>query len=392
MASSIGLSRLLEKDHPAAATALFHLNKEARVRAITDALNAHDGDPEALASLKRESEQALRYDVGDARLYSLLGEINHRSGDHEAAYRRFEQALRFSKTEIHALQRTIVRSVETDDFTKAVREVDILLRRWPERLGALAGSFPLILAKEDGYGATLAALAAGAPWRARLFGALARDPVGIVAADRLLLDLKRSDAPPTQQELAATIGGYIAQKRYEAAYHFFLFTLSDEEKKRGGYVFNGGFAQPPLKRPFDWQIRDQAGVEVTLAEPEGGQGGGARLRFLNKPVKNISVQQFVQLQPGNYSIRLDASARNLALPKELFWSLRCMDRNTQLVKLGIPEGTFDNQTLSAAFTVDPEGCEMQVLKLETALIAESWRYRYVGTVTMHGIRIERLAS
>jgi hypothetical protein len=89
---------------------------------------------------------------------------------------------------------------------------------------------------------------------------------------------------------------------------------------------------------------------------------------------------------------LDATARNLVLPKELFWSLRCVGRNTQLVKLGIPEGSFDDQVFSATFTVDHEDCEMQVLKLETALIAESWRYRYVGTVTMHGIRIERLAS
>jgi hypothetical protein len=61
------------------------------------------------------------------------------------------------------------------------------------------------------------------------------------------------------------------------------------------------------------------------------------------------------------------------------------------VKLGIPEGSFNNQALSAAFVVGP-GCEMQALKLQTALIAESWRYRYAGVIMMHGIRIERLAS
>ncbi len=391
MASSIGLSRLLEKVNPASAVVLFPLNAEARIRAITDALNK---DPNDLALLQQESEQALRYDVGDARLYSLLGEINRRSGNHDDALRLFERARKFSKTEIHALQRTIVRSVEMDDFKNAVRDIDILLRRWPEKLGVMAESFPLILAEEEGYRTTLAALAADAPWRAGLFGALAKDPVGIVAADRLLLDLKRSDAPPTQRELALTIGGYIAQKRYEAAYHLFLFTLSDEEKKLGGYVFNGRFAPSHMNRPFDWQIRGQAGVEITFAEPANKQDGGegAKVRFLNKPVKGVSLEQFVQLPPGSYTITIDASARNLKLPKELFWSLRCVDSNSDLLKLGIPEGSFDNQVLSAHFTIAPEGCEMQVLKLETALIAESWRYRYVGTVTTHDIHIERLAS
>lgn len=392
-ASSIGLSRLLEKDEPASAIALFPLNAEARIRAITDALNATGGDPD-LALLQRESRRALRYDAGDARLYSLLGEIDYQGGNRDEAYRLFERARKFSKTEIHALQRTIVHAIELDDLAKAVREADILLRRWPEKLDAMAASFPLILAKEEGYAAILAALKAEAPWRSSLFSALAKDPRGIAAADRLLLDLKRSDAPPRQGELASVIVGYIAQKRYEAAYHLFLFTLSEEEKKLGGYVFNGRFAPLRTHRPFDWQIRDQPGLEVTFAEPadERGSGGGANVRFLNKPVKNVSLQQFIQLPPGGYLVTLNASGRNLKLPKELFWSLRCVDSNTELLRLAIPEGSFDARLLSAKFTVDPGGCAMQILKLETALIAESWRYRYVGTVTMHDIRIERLAS
>ena len=393
MASSIGLSRLLEEDEPVSAVALFPLNAEARIRAITDALNATGNHPD-LASLQRESQQALRYDAGDARLYSLLGEIDYRGGNRDEAYRLFERARQFSKTEIHALQRTIVHSIEMGDLTKAVREADILLRRWPERLGAMAASFPLILAKEDGYNAILAALTAEVPWRGNLFNALAKDPTGVGAADRLLLDLKRSDAPPRQGELASVIGGYITQKRYEAAYHLFLFTLSDEEKKLGGYVFNGRFSPLQTHRPFDWQIRGQAGLEITFAEPANELDGarGAKVRFLNKPVKDVSLQQFVQLPPGSYLITLNATGSNLKLPKELFWSLHCVDLNTELLKLGIPEGSFDNKILSANFTVGPDGCDMQVLKLQTGLIAESWRYRYVGILTMHDIRIERLAS
>ncbi|MFC3322086.1 hypothetical protein [Mesorhizobium cantuariense] len=280
------------------------------------------------------------------------------------------------------------------DLSKAVGEIDTLLRRWPERFPVIAAGMPAILSDPNGYQAVLAATKAGAPWRANLFSALGQDPRGLRAANQLLLDLAGSGSPPTSKELSAVINGYIRQKEYEAAYRLFLFSLSDQERTLGGYIFNGGFEPVRSGKPFDWQLHDRSGLEITFAGSGdvGESDSGATIRFLNTPVKNAALQQYVELPPGSYRISLIASARNLKLPKQLFWSIRCADPAAEIARFNIPEGTFNRQDLSLDFAIGPSACPMQLLRLETAAIAESWRFRYVGTLVMHKLSIERVSS
>ncbi|UVC14556.1 tetratricopeptide repeat protein [Mesorhizobium onobrychidis] len=392
-ASSIGLSRFLETETPTVSLALDPLNVNALTGEIADDLNDTSNAPD-LDALLAKAESALRFDLADARLYSLIGEIKYRQGEKNQAYEFFDQARKLSKTEIHALQRSIGRSIETGDLSKAVGEIDILLRRWPDQFPEIAEGLPTILSNPDGYQAVLAAIRAAAPWRANLLVALGKTPDGLDFANRLLLDLTGSSAPPNSSELSYVIHGYIRQKEYEQAYRLFLFSLSDQERKLGGYIFNGTFEPVSSGKPFDWQVGDQSGLEVTFATSQDAvEGeGGATVRFLNTPVKNTALQQDIQLPPGSYKISLAASARNLKLPKELFWSIRCVGSASEIARFNIPEGTYNRKALSLDFSVGPAGCPMQLLKLETAAIAESWRFRYVGTLVMHKLSIERLSS
>lgn len=392
-ASSIGLSRFLETETPTVSLALDPLNVNALIGEITHDLNDTSNAPDLDAMLAK-AESALRFDLADARLYSLIGEIKYRKGEKDQAYEFFDQARNLSKTEIHALQRSIGRSIETGDLAKAVGEIDILLRRWPEQFPAIAEGLPTILSNPDGYQAVLEAIRAAAPWRSNLLAALSRTSDGIDAANRLLLDLTGLGAPPKSNELSLVINGFINQKQYEPAYRLFLFSLSDEERKLGGYIFNSTFEPVTSGKPFDWQVGVQSGLEVTLATAQNAvEGeGGATVRFLNTPIKNAALQQYIQLPPGSYKVSLAASARNLKLPKELFWSIRCVGPAGEIARFKIPEGTYNRQALSQDFSVGPTGCPMQLLKLETAAIAESWRFRYVGTLVMHKLSIERLSS
>ncbi|MER9775590.1 hypothetical protein [Mesorhizobium sp. M0220] len=366
-------------------------NVDALIAEITSDLNDTNSDLDA--SLTR-AKGALAVNLGDARLYSVIGEIKYRQGEKEEAYQLFDQARKLSKTEIHALQRSISRKIETGDLPKAVGEIDILLRRWPDQFSAIAEGMPTILANPDGYQAVLTAVRAQAPWRASLIYALTRTPERIDFANRLLLDLTGSSAPPNSGEVTAVIRGYIRQKKYGSAYRLFLFSLSEQERKLVGYIFNSTFEPVTGAKPFDWQIPDPSGLEITFATSQGaGEGeGGATVRFLNTPVKNAALQQYIQLPPGLYKISLIASARNLKLPKELFWSVRCLGPAGEIARFNIPEGTYNRQTLSQDFSVGPIACPLQLLRLQTAAIAESWRFRYVGTLVMHKFNIERLPS
>ncbi|MER9133411.1 hypothetical protein [Mesorhizobium sp. M0768] len=389
VASSIGLSRFLETETPAVSLAVDPFNVDALIAEISNVLNDSNNAPD-LDALLAKARGALAFDLADARLYSVMGEIEYRKGETDEAYELFDQARKLSKTEIHALQRSITREIETGDLPKAVGEIDILLRRWPDQFPAIAQGLPAILSNRAGYQAVLTAIRAEAPWRASLFAALGKDPKGLDTANRLLLDLAESGAPPRSNELSAVINGYIRQRKYQTAYRLFLFSLTDEEQKLGGYIFNSTFEPGFSGKPFNWQVHSQSGLEVTFAPSRGG--GGATVRFLNMPVKNTALSQYIELPPGRYKVSLTASARNLKLPKELFWSIRCMDPASEIARFNIPEGTFNRQTLSQAFSVGPAACPIQLLRLETATIAESWRFRYVGTLIMHKLSIERLPS
>ena len=378
---------------PSAALKLNPLNADALIDKITAELNDADNAPD-LDALAAQAGNALRFDAGDARLYSLMGEIEFRKGDKDQAFQLFDQALKLSKTEIHALQRTIDRSIEAGDLSKAVDEIDILLRRWPDRFSTVANGFPVILSHPDGYQAVLKAIRSNAPWRNDLFPALVADPGGLDLANQLLLDLAASGAPPKVQELSAVIAGNIKQNKYDSAYRLFLFSLNDEEKKLGGYVFNGTFEPLYSKKPFDWQFPNQSGLEVTFSTSHQAVEGeeGATIRFLNAPVKNLTLYQYTELPPGPYRLSLRASGRNLKLPKGFFWSLRCVNAPDNIARLDIPEGTFNRQNISQEIIVPASGCPLQVLRLEASSIAESWRFRYAGTLVMHKLSIERISS
>ncbi|TIN35826.1 MAG: hypothetical protein E5Y10_28935 [Mesorhizobium sp.] len=369
------------------------MNVNALIGEITHDLNDTSNAPDLDAMLAK-LESALRFDLADARLYSLIGEIKYRKGEKDRAYEFFDQARKLSKTEIHALQRSIGRSIETGDLSGAVGEIDILLRRWPNQFPAIVEGLPTILSNPDGYQAVLAAIRAAAPWRSNLLVTLGKTPDGLDFANRLLLDLTGSSAPPNSSEVSYLIHSYFGQKKYEQAYRLFLFSLSDQERNLGGYIFNSTFEPAPSGKPFDWQVGEQSGLEVTFAKAQGAvEGeGGATVRFLNTPVKNTALKQYIQLPPGSYKVSLAASARNLKLPKELFWSIRCLGSAGEIARFNIPEGTYNRQALSQDFSVGPAGCPMQLLRLETAAIAESWRFRYVGTLVMHKLSIERLSS
>ncbi|MER8772039.1 hypothetical protein NKI01_24975 [Mesorhizobium sp. M0815] len=393
VASSIGLSRFLETETPTVSLALDPFNVDALIAEITSDLNDTNNAPDLDALLAR-ARGALAFNLADARLYSLIGEIKYQQGEKDEAYMLFDQARKLSKTEIHALQRSISRNIEAGDLPKAVGEIDVLLRRWPDQFSAIAAGIPAILSNPDGYRAVLTAIEAEAPWRASVFDVLDKTPGGLDLANRLLLDLTGSSAPPTSSELSAVIKGYISQKEYQPAYRLFLFSLTDEERKLAGYIFNSAFEPVSSHKPFDWQINNQSGVEISFATSRDAvEGeGGATVRFLNTPVKSAALGQYIELPPGSYKISLIASARNLKLPKELFWSIRCVDQVNEIARFNIPEGTFNRQTFSQDFSVGPVACPMQLLKLDTAAIAESWRFRYVGTLVMHKLNIERLPS
>ena len=188
----------------------------------------------------------------------------------------------------------------------------------------MSNAFPALLADPDGFAAIAAAVGQGVPWRRSLFLALGARREGLPAGERLLSELRQSPVAPTPAEVSAIIQGYVREQDFQSAYRLFLFSLSEEERKYSGYIYNPGFAPVALELPFDWQVLARPGVEVTLPSQSSDRSQqGARVRFLNAPLRDAGLLQSLLLPPGAYRISTTVSGSSLKLPKGLFFSVSC---------------------------------------------------------------------
>lgn len=393
IAISQGLGRALETTNVEIATSVDPFNVDARLRAISASIDGNLSEPE-LARIESNIRAALAYDPIDARLFSILGEIRLRRDEPEVARRYFLQARALSKTEGVSLQRSILWSLDHGDIATAVADADTLVRRWPQRFSAIQDLFLPMLRDEGGNAAIVDILGKDAPWRVALLRYLTQTEAGLPYVEQLLTDLAGSSNPPRPNEIAIAINGYLRAGQAQTAYRLFLFTQTDEQRRYADYIYNPTFEAVDLMRPFDWQFGGGAGAEVTLPGRNGAPGGaGAQIRFLNAPVKRSGLWQLTQLPPGSYTLSADVSAVGLKLPRELFLEMRCEARRpTVMTRAKVPEGTYGKQVLQATFMVPDTGCDLQVFSVVTGVLADSWRYRYQGTLTLHAVRVEKVAA
>ncbi len=390
---AIASSRHLETDHPDVALALYPLNAEAFIADTVVRLNRQDADAR-LEEMEAQVRRAVPANAGDARIYSLLGEILRRRGEADTAYAMFDHALALASTEIHALNWTIQRAVAAAEYDKAAEALDLMFRRWPGRIGTFAAAVPQVFSQADSYEVLLEMLAAAPPWRSRLISALARgesDDLAFTA--RLLQDLALGSSPPSPSETAQLIASLFRYKQYDLAYRTFLLTLAPQERELSGFVFNGQFRQGPSGRRFDWGVRQQPGMVLSLPSgpASGSSGYGLSLEFSGTPVLRIGLEQYLSLPSGAYEIEFNASATAAELPKSLMWAIDCVDPGQPIVRVEVPAGTYQDRSVRDVFTI-PQNCPVQTLTLRTNAMVESWSNRYTGKVLFHDIRILAVQS
>lgn len=380
-----GLSRSIEEDAPEIALLVNPLNAQARVNALLTALNDADALPPE--QLLDTAVSGLTTSPVDARFHSLLAELRLRLGEEEEAHRLFRQAHRLASTEIHALQHLFVHAVENGDYAEAIAHMDVLMRRWPAKAGALSPLLPQLLSQEGAYAATAEAMRSGVPWRGRVIAGLARQEEGLGIAYQLLLGLDDPGHPPRPDEVASVIRGYVAAKRFEDAYRLFRFTLPEEERALTGFVHNNSFVPVSSTAPFSWQYRNTRAAEVRLsAEPSSA---GATVRFLNAPAREVALNQTLLLPPGRYRLVTEVDASSLRAPRSLYWQIECSQpQRKELLRLAVPEGNYQNRRLEAEFEV--EGCELQRIGLATDVVTDSWQNRYSGHARFRTLTIERI--
>ena len=384
-----GASHLLESPDPAIALALNPFNNEARINLVVGQLNANPAT-DALAPILQQIHWSIQLAPIDARGYSLAGEVRQRQGEEKLAQADYSVALHLSKTEIHALVSTLRTDIEQQSYRQSVARIDLILRRWPQYFDQLKQVFVPILSTRAGYGAFLTAIAASPPWEGQFLSEICKSTAGALLADRLLLDLKTGGKTLRPGDITTVIGGLLRNDQETTAYQLFLLTQTDGQRAVSGYVFDGGFQLGASSNPFAWHWTNRSGYELAALTSNSRTGGGLQLEFFDKPVRSVAISQLLRLPSGYYDLKTVLDGEAVALPKGLYWSLRCAKTSKQIAQLDIPEGTYRDRTLSAQFQIDDNECKLERLTLETSLIAESWQYRYEGRVVFRRVEVENL--
>ena len=386
-------SRLVEENNPGLALSLFPLNAEATVSLVERQLDGQSSG-EDLSTIEARLDDAIALNAGHARLQSLRSEVALRLGDRISAADGFQHALRLSKTESVALQRMIAWSSEQQDAEDVLRNTDLLLRRHPGKISELGSIFAALIATKEGYEQLRDRLQVGPPWRSAVFQRIATDPASLAAGASLLIDLQQAGSPQSDREIATIIQALIREGRPLEAYNLFLGTQSDEEVTLSGYIHDGGFEGNSSSKPFDWQIRSRSGHTISRLPHAvfGSEPSGLLIQFNGTPVKDMHARQMLHLPPGAHELTAEVSAANAKLPKGLYWSLRCTSPARELARLDIPEGSYRNEAISVRLEVPTIDCPLQVISLHTAVIAESWKDRYMGNIVIRRLQMRKGSS
>ena len=383
------MSRNNQAADPTFALTLDPFNAEASVNLVVDNLNG-SGEPD-LAGLRQTALSMIAASRADARGYSILGAIEERAGKPGVAGALYATALEHSKSELHALLRTAELRLEQSDTAGALQNIDLLLRRWPDYWDRVQSVLLAVAARKDTAPQLTAKLNELPPWRGRALAILAKEPAALGFLRSLI-----ASAPPEVRSQAnwtaerdGVVAALVSNKADAEAYGLFLSTLTPEEVEAAGYVFDGKFSLPIGRSFFGWRVQRPGATDIRLGKSAEDGATGLSVRFLDSPARPGIVTQNLMLPFGTYRLAVEAAAKSLQAPKELFWTVRCAD-GAMLARMSVPTGSAARAQLQVDLEVPATGCTRQVLSLDTLVRTESWRDRYQGEVRFSDLVITRL--
>lgn len=318
-----------------------------------------------LATVQNDVLAAIKVDPLDARGLRLLGQAADAAGDDADAIKMMRAAMQLSLHDNIAVMWLMRKSIEADDYKRAIADADILLRT-NLSLG------PYVVPVLARYAGTKPAgdlvkdlVDKNPPWRRMFFAFLPRSVADVRTPLDILLSLKSTKTPPTTDELGTYLNYLIDHKYYAFAYYAWLQFLTPEELQHVGLLYNGDFAKPPSGLPFDWDIKQGAGVSVDIEDADKNGDRGLSVDFLYGRVEYQSVNELVVLPAGDYQFK-GKYRGELIGPRGLKWRVACAnDAKAPIAESPMIGGASSQwKDVAFAFTVPATNCPAQYIRLD----------------------------
>ena len=333
------LAYTLNPRHPAVLSELaiqrFAAAQSARAAALP---SAKPGAPSptvpkmpegVIAPIQDLAQRALLGDPINPRTLSLLGQLADEAGDRARAKTFMSLAMGQSRQETIAVLWLFVDATKARAFEPATGYADVLLRTRPELEALVVPILAHIAEDPAGFDSLQRILASAPPWRALFFRRLSGQNADWLMPMRLLLPLRDSGSPPEASEYTPYLKYLIQNKHADNAYYTWLQLLDPEQLRTMRLVYNGGFETPLSGVPFDWTIKQGAGVNIDITDgPEVIGKRALRIEFKVGRAKFGGVEQILVLEPGTY--RLAGKVRGEFVGQRgLQWQISCLSNPTE---------------------------------------------------------------
>lgn len=345
-------------------------------------------NPDDDRRLRNRISRALYQEPMNPHALELLGLLNaKRDGNSADAF--MAAAVRNSLRTPAALYWLITRERGGIDLSSRIMLADTLLRIRPSSMQAV-GPIVIHMAKTPRGAEELStALAQAPPWRRAFLRLLYNDVNDAEIALQLLLQLRQSAHPPTDDEIAAYVSSLAGRRKFELAYYVWLQFLAPEKAKAVKLLFNGNFRFDPMPVPFDWSIRSSSGIIAEIdhdsARPDRNilsiELGGGRVDF-------HPIAQMLVLPHGRY--RFTAQVKGaINGPRGLTWQAACVAPTSKVLMNSVELlGANPKWTEVAMVFEVPATCVAETIGL--VLDARSPSETLVsGSIAFADLRLER---
>lgn len=280
------------------------------------------------AEIRKIARRIIRNDPLNATAYRLLAEV---STDPNEIRRLMLAAVARSRREAVALFWLLNDALSKKDYENASAYADTLMRTKPQLTTYVVRFLGLMMRDEKGREIVKQELAKPAAWRASFFASLPKFAIEPRHALALMIGLKGTDHPVTEQEQRPFVKALIRAKNIRMAYNTWLQLLPSDRLRKVRLLNNSGFEAPLSELPFDWQISRAVNAVAEISTAPGGSNS-YHIRFDEGRATAPKLTQLVVLTPGSY--KLSAQLKGTIRGKRgMTWTISCLHgRRVQLLK------------------------------------------------------------
>lgn len=320
-----------------------------------------------IAGLTDREIARLRSDPLDAKALQNLSMLLAMRGKPEQTQNLNLQIARYSLRNVGAQLIAINLLVGQGDFDEALFRLDAVLRAEPAAQKQLFATLMVLAENKASMPAVAKVLKQQPPWRRAFMTHVAANESTGQLTYRLLKAVGAIGGELPSEELRNILASWVKSGEFERAYFVWLDLLSNEEIKSLKLVYDGQFSRESRNQFFDWNFNQKPNVRIGIARrPGSAVERSLQLDFYGYKGGFSNVSQMWRLSPGAYDISFDHMAQSLNAAGGLRWRVKCIGASTLLGESSIINTSvpWNNSVFSIA--VPEEGCDTQLLRLETA--------------------------